>query len=319
MKRIVPLLDLERAEQAMDANTMEDTKQARMLVGEWTVDRVTGEISRGSESSRLDLRSLRLLLALADPAPQVVSIDELLNQVWPEVTVAPDSVYQAVKALRRQLSDNSKQPIYIESLPRIGYRMIAPVSCLPEPNSDQQPVVSASQFRRRIGFLGIGLASLILILALSYTFANKRSSARATALATNAIPQKSIAVLPLLDLTGAMDEEPFADGLTEELIDKLSKVPDFHVASPTSSFFYKDKKIPIAEIAHTLGVSYVLDGSVRKSGSQLRVSARLVRGDNGYVIWTESYDRPYQDRLALQDEIANKVANALTVSSSFTH
>lgn len=293
-----------------------------MLVGEWTVDRVTGEISRGSESSRLDLRSLRLLLALADRAPQVVSIDELLNHVWPEVTVAPDSVYQAITALRRQLSDNSKQPIYIESLPRIGYRMIAPVSCLPESNSastDEPTVVSAKPASKRIGLLGIGLAALVLILVVSYSFAVKRSSARTTAAVTDAIPQKSIAVLPLLDLTGAMDEEPFADGLTEELIDKLSKVPGLHVASPTSSFFYKGKKIPVAEIAHTLGVSYVLDGSVRKSGSQLRVSARLVRGDNGYVVWTESYDRPYQDRLALQDEIANKVANALTASSSFTH
>jgi TolB-like protein len=263
-----------------------------------------------------------LLLALADRAPQVVSIDELLNQVWPEVTVAPDSVYQAVTTLRRQLSDNSKQPTYIESLPRIGYRMIAPVRSLPEPNSastDEPAVVSTKPTRSRIGILGIGLAALVLILIVSYTFAVKRSSARTTAAVTDAIPQKSIAVLPLLDLTGAMDEEPFADGLTEELIDKLSKVPGLHVASPTSSFFYKGKKIPVAEIAHTLGVSYVLDGSVRKSGSQLRVSARLVRGDNGYVVWTESYDRPYQDRLALQDEIANKVANALTASSSFTH
>jgi TolB-like protein len=123
--------------------------------------------------------------------------------------------------------------------------------------------------------------------------------------------QNSVAVLPFLDLTDAITEEPFADGMTEELIDKLSRVPDLRVPSPTSSFYFKGKKLTVSEIATKLGVTYVLDGSVRKSGARLRVAARLIRADNGYVIWSESYDRPFEDRLWVQDDIAGEVTKAL--------
>jgi transcriptional activator of cad operon len=111
-----------------------------------------------------------------------------------------------------------------------------------------------------------------------------------------------------------MTEEPFADGMTEELIDKLSKIPGLKVPAPTSSFYFKGKKNPLADIAKTLGVAYLLDGSVRKSGTRLRVAARLVRADSGYVVWSETYDRPFDDILKLQDEIADQVTKALQAS-----
>jgi TolB-like protein/DNA-binding winged helix-turn-helix (wHTH) protein len=298
-------------------------EQVKLRIGDWTVDRMTGEIARGSESSRLEIRSLRLLLTLADHAPRVVSVNELLDQVWPEVTVTPDSVYQAVTALRRQLGDDSKRPSYIASIPRLGYRMIASVSSVDESNTNFQanepaPATPARSLRSRSSFLWIGLATFCLLIVL-YPLISKRSGMMAPATAMPSVSQKSIAVLPLLDLTDEMDEEPFADGMTEELIDRLSKIPGLRVASPTSSFFYKGKQLPVAETAHALGVAYILDGSVRKSGQRLRVSARLVRGDNGYVVWTESYDRSFQDRLSLQDDIAGEVAKALSASSILTH
>jgi transcriptional activator of cad operon len=135
------------------------------------------------------------------------------------------------------------------------------------------------------------------------------------ATATASAPQKSVAVLPFLDLTSQkMDEEYFADGMTEELIDRLSKIPGLRVPAPTSSFYFKGKKITIADIAKSLGVAYVLDGSVRQSSATLRVAARLIRANDGYVVWTETYDRPYDDKLAVQDEIASEVAKALSAS-----
>jgi TolB-like protein len=103
--------------------------------------------------------------------------------------------------------------------------------------------------------------------------------------------------------------------MTEELIDKLSKIPGLRVPSPTSSFYFKGKQIPVADIAKSLGVAYVVDGSVRKSGEMLRVAARLVRADNGYVVWSETYDRPFTDRLMVQDDIAGEVAKALNATS----
>ena len=126
--------------------------------------------------------------------------------------------------------------------------------------------------------------------------------------------QKSIAVLAFLDLTEGMKGEEFADGMTEELIDKLSKIPSLQVPAPTSSFYFKGKQIPVAEIAKTLGVTYVLDGSVRKSGARLRVAARLIRADSGYVVWSETYDRPFDDILVVQDDIAGEVTKALRTS-----
>ena len=124
----------------------------------------------------------------------------------------------------------------------------------------------------------------------------------------------SIAVLPFLDLTQGMREEEFADGMTEELIDKFSKIPGLQVPAPTSSFYFKGKQIPIADIARTLSVAYVLDGSVRKSGARLRIAARLIRADTGYVVWSETYDRPLHDILKVQDEIADEVTKALRAS-----
>jgi TolB-like protein len=114
-----------------------------------------------------------------------------------------------------------------------------------------------------------------------------------------------------------MRNEEFADGMTEELIDKLSNVPGLQVPSPTSSFYFKGKQLPVAEIARSLGVVYVLDGSVRKSGARMRIAARLVRADNGYVAWTETYDRPVDDLLWVQDDIACEVTRALSTSSAF--
>jgi TolB-like protein len=124
-------------------------------------------------------------------------------------------------------------------------------------------------------------------------------------------------VLPFLDLTEGMRNEEFADGMTEELIDKLSKIPGLRIPSPTASFFYKGKQIPVADIAKSLGVAYVLDGSVRKFGARVRVAARLIRADTGYVVWSETYDRPFTDLLMVQDDIAGKVTKALKASKEF--
>jgi transcriptional activator of cad operon len=257
----------------------------------------------------MEARTMRLLLCLAERAGEVVSIDELLNQVWSGVVVTPDSVYQAVASLRRQLGDDAKEPAYIATVPRLGYRMVATVTPWTDASVDAES--SAADARPRL--LAIG-AALFLALAIAFLFYEKvLNIPRATA--TAPAPQKSVAVLPFLDLTSQkMDEEYFADGMTEELIDRLSKIPGLRVPAPTSSFYFKGKKITIADIAKSLGVAYVLDGSVRKSSTTLRVAARLIRANDGYVAWSETYDRPYDDKLAVQDDIASEVAKALSTS-----
>jgi TolB-like protein len=132
-------------------------------------------------------------------------------------------------------------------------------------------------------------------------------------------PIASIAVVPFLDLTDGMSHEYFADGMTEEVIDKLSKIRGLHVAAPTTSFYLKNKPIAVVDIAKRLHVTYVLDGSVRKSQTTIRVAARLSRGDDGLVVWSETYDRPAGDMLMIQDDIATQVTKALNASLSQTN
>jgi TolB-like protein len=243
---------------------------------------------------------MRLLLCLAERPGEVVSIDELLERAWSGVIVGPDSVYQAVASLRRMLGDDPKEPKYIATVPRLGYRMVASVG----PWEDPPPArVPASHRLRRTGVVWAAGAALSVAILLMLGSVASRTT-----------PPRSIAVLPFLDLTEGMKEEEFADGVTEELIDRLSKIPGVQVPPPTSSFYFKNKKVPVADIARSLGVSYVLDGSVRKSGTRLRVAARLVRPNDGYVIWSESYDRPWGDTIGVQDEIATEVTKALKSS-----
>lgn len=291
-----------------------------LRIGAWSVNRATGQISREGETARLEERAMRLLLCLAEHAGEVVSIDDLLNQVWPDVSVSPDSVYQAVTSLRRLLGDDPRQPTYIATVPRLGYRMVAQVSPWTEEDSSD---ISGSQStsagktmepRRNLVFIWTA-AAMLCVAALAFVLHDRvanNTSAAAPVMAAQ--PQKSIAVLPFLDLTEGMKEEEFADGMTEELIDKLSKVPGLRVPSATSSFYFKGKQIAVADIARSMNVAYILDGSVRKSGARLRVAARLVRAENGYVIWSETYDRPFADRLMVQDDIAGEVAKALQAS-----
>jgi transcriptional activator of cad operon len=285
-----------------------------LRIGAWRVNPTSGEISRDGETVRVEVRTMRLLLCLAEHPGEVVSIDELLNQVWAGLIVTPDSVYQAVASLRRLLGDDPKQPAYIATVPRLGYRMVAAVSPWEDPAQAGTVAVKPSpQFRTGFAWAaGAALALVLFVVFLLYGRVPNNHHPTSPAIAPQ--PQKSIAVLPFLDLTDKMNHEAFADGMTEELIDRLSKIPGLRVPAPTSSYYFKGKQIPIADIAKALGVVYVLDGSVRRSGARLRVAARLIRADNGYIVWSETYDRPSDDTFKVQDDIAGEVTKALRAS-----
>jgi serine/threonine protein kinase/TolB-like protein/cytochrome c-type biogenesis protein CcmH/NrfG len=133
----------------------------------------------------------------------------------------------------------------------------------------------------------------------------------ASAVTAFAPPEHSIAVLPFVNMSSDRNQEYFSDGLSEELIDMLTKIPDLRVPARTSSFYFKGKQATIADIAKALGVAHVLEGSVRKSGNRLRVTAQLIQADNGFHLWSETYDRQLDDIFNVQDEIATAVVGAL--------
>jgi len=201
-----------------------------LRIGAWCVNPMSGQISRDGETARVEVRTMRLLLCLAEHAGEVVSIDDLLNQVWSEVIVAPDSVYQAVASLRRLLGDDPKQPTYIATVPRLGYRMVATVSpwgdqSIAQPSSSrasgsERPTPAATDAptpgpRFRTGFTLAAGAALCLALIVAFLFHSKLANNNQSASRTvTPQPQKSVAVLPFLDLTQEMNQEPFAHGIT---------------------------------------------------------------------------------------------------------
>jgi transcriptional activator of cad operon len=247
--------------------------------------------------------------------------------VWGGVVVTQDSVYQAVASLRRVLGDDPKSPTYIATVPRRGYRLVAPVShgagaeapAAPGPTSamNQAPAVpgptpamaSASAGARTPAAEPTRRWKLAMVLGVGAVLC----LAQAASVDSGAgVPQRSVAVLPFLDLTTeSMDQEFFADGLTEELIDDLSRTPGLKVPSATASFYFKGKQITVANIARELGVAYVVDGSLRKADTTLRVAARLVRADNGFVIWSGTYDTQSDNVLKIQADVAARVTQAL--------
>ena len=163
---------------------------------------------------------------------------------------------------------------------------------------------------RKLDFIFIGVMALAIVLLLTDRFVLRRGVNQQAAVA---ISDKSIAVLPFVDMSQGKDQEYFSDGVSEELLNLLAKVDTLRVAARTSSFSFKGKDVPIPEIAKALRVAYVLEGSVRKAGDQVRITTQLIRAADGYHLWSETYDRKLEDIFAIQDEVAAKVVEQLKV------
>ena len=180
---------------------------------------------------------------------------------------------------------------------------------------EESPPPAGQPARRRgVRLAAAALAVLALLGALLAWHAWRTPAPAAATAAPQAEADKSVAVLPFADMSEKHDQEYFSDGLAEELIDVLARVPDLRVPARTSSFSFKGKSATVGEIARALGVSHVLEGSVRKSGEHLRIAAQLVRADNGFHVWSQTYDRDEHDVFAVQDDIAHAVAEQLRLT-----
>jgi serine/threonine protein kinase/tetratricopeptide (TPR) repeat protein len=180
------------------------------------------------------------------------------------------------------------------------------------PSSDAQLV--AGLVRRHRGALATaGIVLLVAVVAVA-VFLRRPAERTTPETKTTSAPQKSLAVLPFTDLSPGKDQEYFADGVSDELINSLSRIPGLQVTGRTSSFYFKGKNEDLKTIGKTLGVPYLLTGSVRKEATQVRVTPELVNVDTGYRLWSDSYDRPLENIFDIQEEIAAKVAEALQVT-----
>ena len=319
-------------------------------IGDWHVDPTLDEISRDETVVKLEPRNTRLLLYLASQAGRVVKLDELLRQVWPNLVVTPQSVYNAIAQLRHSLGDSIDTPAYIATVSRKGYRLIAPVeiACSPKtpgavahaaretlmpapPAPERQSGAAAiegnlptdSSKPGRLWWMpALVVAMLLAVAVLVYTFGPPRSTVTTTAAPAlsgraSISVEPSIAVLPLLDLSEMHDQEYLSDGLAEELTHSLSQVQGLKVAARTSTFAFKGRGDDIGAIAARLHVSHVLEGSVRKSADRLRITLQLIRTDTGFHVWSKTYDSQRAELFRLQDEVASDVVRAIDGTLSF--
>ena len=153
--------------------------------------------------------------------------------------------------------------------------------------------------------IGVLVAAVAFLLVDKFVLVDQQTANGAT--------EKSVAVLPFVAMSRGPDDEYFADGLTEEILNSLTRLPELLVTARTSSFHFKGQDLPIPEIASTLGVAHIVEGSVRRDGDRLRVTAQLIRAEDGFHLWSENYDRNSQDTFGVQTDIAQKIANALDV------
>jgi TolB-like protein/DNA-binding winged helix-turn-helix (wHTH) protein/Flp pilus assembly protein TadD len=268
-----------------------------------------GELRKRGVKLRLQGQPLQVLATLLKRAGDLVTREQLREQIWPSDTFVDfdHSLHNAIARLREVLGDSAEAPRYIETLHRRGYRFIAPVQGA-EVQADSVPVrtePSGETGAKPHGYRSVvALATLVLAFAGLSLWAVRASEHRASA----AHPLDSIAVLPLNNLTGDPSQEYFVDGMTDELITELAKVGTLRVISRTSVMRYKGTKKSLPEIARELNVEAVVEGSVTRSGQRVRITAQLLHAPSDRHLWAETYERDLGDVLKLQSSVAETIA-----------
>lgn len=270
------------------------------------VDVSAHELRRAGVRIRLQEQPFQVLLLLLERAGHAVTRDELRQRIW-QSSVYVDfdhGLNNAIARLREVLGDAPVTPQFIETVPRVGYRFLKPVAITPAGGI----VTIAPALRRRWIVPAIAVAAgLLLAGLLLFLFANREGE-------EHAARAPAIAVLPFVSLSGNPEDEQFADGLTEELVNKLAGIRGLDVVARTSSFRYKGKSGPVTAIAAELRVDHLLEGSVRHANGRLRVTAQLIDAHADRHLWSQTFDREPRDIFAIQEEIAIAVADALKVS-----
>jgi TolB-like protein/DNA-binding winged helix-turn-helix (wHTH) protein/Tfp pilus assembly protein PilF len=275
------------------------------------LDLRAGELRKRGVKLHLQGQPLQVLAALLNRPGDVVTRDELRAEIWTADTFVDfdHSLHNAIARVREVLGDSADTPRYIETLPRRGYRFIAPVTGVeiepPRPTtqsgqSSEAPVgVRPNKLRAALaltllGFLAIGSVLWLL-----------RTTSRRTAAAPRL---RSIAVLPLDNLSGDTSQDYFVDGMTDELITDLAKVGSLRVISRASVMRYKGTKKSLPEIARELNVDGIVEGSVMRSGRRVRIIAQLLDAPTDQHLWAETYERNLGDVMGLQSEVAEAIA-----------
>jgi TolB-like protein/DNA-binding winged helix-turn-helix (wHTH) protein/tetratricopeptide (TPR) repeat protein len=289
-----------------------DLRKQGFRLGELRIEPRSGEVTGAGGIEQLGPRVMDVLVVLAGRAGKVVTREELHAAVWPDAVVTDDALTRCFYELRRQLSRAGGDESYremIETLPKRGYRLTATVLA----EAPAAPAISAessSAPRRAWFFAAAGAVVVALAAGLAWWKPFGQPG--------DAADLPFIAVMPFLDLSPGEDQRFLADGVTEEVLNHLAQSRNLRVIARTSTFALRDKPLDIPQIGKRLGVDYVLEGSVRRSGDELRVTAQLIDVTDSSHLWSRTFDETLGNLFAIQDEIAAAVASALSVSLTGT-
>jgi TolB-like protein/DNA-binding winged helix-turn-helix (wHTH) protein/Flp pilus assembly protein TadD len=292
--------------------------------GDFTLDCSRYRLERGGDQLRLEKLPMDLLILLVERRGELVSRHEIAERLWgKDVFVDIDhGINVAIRKIRAALRDNSEKPRFIETVVGRGYRFAATVTSNGDASLELQSVHSGSQAvstpndvritpsqKRIISVRAAVFAAAAVLAALAVTVVLNRGWWR-----TNRTPITSLAVLPLKNLSGDPAENYLADGMTEELIGRLAQVPGLRVISRTSVMRLRETQLSLPDIAKTLNVDAVLEGSVIREGNQIRIHAQLIRAATDEHIWAEEYQREYQSVLALEEDVSRTIAERVEAS-----
>jgi TolB-like protein/DNA-binding winged helix-turn-helix (wHTH) protein/Tfp pilus assembly protein PilF len=333
-----------------------DGRPFRVYFSVFDADLRTGELRKRGLKVRLHGQPFQVLAMLLERPGELVTREEIREKLWPQDTFIDfeHSVNSSIKRIREALGDDATAPRFIETLPRHGYRFIAPVETIPpgpaptgnvdaqsasatptpfpanggsvgpagiratpvtlEPKDDADHVEAAVR-TRRAPRVALATASGVVALMLSLIGLNVLGIRDRIWPGTAAVPNiKSIAVLPLENLSHDPEQEYFADGMTEELITNLGKIAALRVISRISVMRYKGTRKPLPEIARELNVDALVEGTVLRSGNRFRVTVNLLHASTDRHIWAETYERDFSNVISLQDEVAQTVAREIKVA-----
>ena len=283
---------------------------------------------RGQQRVAIPPKPYDMLRYLVENPGRLVTQDELLDKLWPEIYVNPELIRKYILDIRKILGDRHDKPEFIETVTKRGYRFIAQVvdvseSEPPYPSTSLTTAEHATEegvdheatgsehehSPGKFSLWKLAIISLLVVLATAGIGGRFRLARNERSVPSSS--DTSIAVLPFADMSPAKDQEYFSDGLSEQLINNLARVPGLKIVGRASAFQFKGKNEDLRAVGRKLGVANVLEGSLCREGNHVRISAELIKTDDGFQLWSQTYDREINDIFAVEDEIARAATEAL--------
>jgi TolB-like protein/DNA-binding winged helix-turn-helix (wHTH) protein/Flp pilus assembly protein TadD len=283
------------------------SKPSLLRFGIFEVDLKTSELRKAGMKQKLSPQPFQVLQALLERPGEVVTREQLRDVLWPDHTFVDYdlALKKAINRLRDVLGDSADAPRFIETIPRQGYRFLAEVQAVD--SSGPRPTADVRVHWKLVVGLACAIATALL---LGFNVGKLRTRIFAYSRPSEI---RSIAVLPLENLSHDPNQEYFADGMTDALITDLAQIGSLKVISRTSSMQYKQLKKPLQEIARELNVDGIVEGTVQRSGDRVRITGQLIDATNDRHLWARSYERNLKDVLALQDEVARDIAEEIRI------